>query len=88
LNEQLGKLKPEEKEKVMRLTNPFIERGIREGQIEIVLSLLKCRIGDLPAAQEKKICKLDLARIGLLGKSLLEFESRADLTRWLKENAS
>ncbi len=100
LNEHLGKLKLEEKEKVMRLTNPFIERGIREGikegtlagrregQVEIVLSQIKCRIGDLPAAQEKKICKLNLAKIGLLGKSLLDFESRVDLTRWLKQNAS
>jgi flagellar biosynthesis/type III secretory pathway protein FliH len=116
LNEHLGKLKPEEKEKVMRLTNPFIEQGKREGireglqrgkregiregiregslvgrregQVEIVLSLLKCRVGDFPTAQEKKIRKLDLSQIGMLGKSLLEFESREDLTRWLKQNAS
>jgi hypothetical protein len=92
LNEQLGKLKSEEKEKVMRLTNPFIERGkregMREGQVEIVLSQIQCRVGDLPSAQEKKIRKLDLNQIGVLGKSLLDFKSRADLTRWLKQNAS
>jgi hypothetical protein len=36
----------------------------------------------------KSIRKLDLANVEALGESLLEFRSRADLARWLRENAS
>jgi hypothetical protein len=38
--------------------------------------------------QKKAIRKLDLEKIEALGESLLEFNSRADLVRWLKNNAS
>jgi hypothetical protein len=34
------------------------------------------------------LCRPYLANIEALGESLLEFRSRADLTRWLRENAS
>jgi hypothetical protein len=92
LKDQLGKLDSMDREKVMRLTNPFIEigieQGIREGEVEMVLRLLKRRIGELPARQKKAIQRLGLAKIEALGESLLEFRSSADLFRWLKQNAS
>jgi hypothetical protein len=88
------------REKVMQLTNPFIDLGFRqgiekgvekgrhEGEIELVLRLLNRRLGALTDSQEKSIRMLDLAKIEALGESLLEFKSRADLACWLKANAS
>ena len=76
----------------MQLTNPFIEMGIQkgrfEGEVELVLRQLSRRLGSLPMHQKKVIRKLDLEKIEALGESLLEFNSRADLVRWLKNNTS
>jgi hypothetical protein len=101
LNKQMNKIESvETKEQVMRLTNPFIEMGIREGvekgmlagrregQVELVLRQIKRRWGALPLPQKRAIRSLKLAKIETLGESLLDFESRADLFRWLKQNAS
>jgi predicted transposase YdaD len=91
------------REKVMQLTNPFIELGIqrgiqqglqrgrqegqREGEIELVLRLLKRRLGVLTAPQERSVRKLDISRIEALSEALFDFTSRADLVRWLRANS-
>ena len=91
------------REKVMQLTNPFIELGIQrgrqegrqegrregrqEGQVELVLRLLRRRVGILTASQETAIRKLDLSRVEALSEALLDFTSRADLARWLHANS-
>jgi hypothetical protein len=87
------------REKVIRLTNPFIELGIhrgrqegrrqgrQQGEIELVLRQLKRRLGSLTAAQEEAVRMLKLRRIEALGEALLEFNSRADLDRWLKAHS-
>jgi predicted transposase YdaD len=87
------------REKVMQLTNPFIELGIqqglqrgrqegqREGEIELVLRLLKRRLGVLTAPQERSVRKLDTSRIEALSEALFDFTSRADLVRWLRANS-
>jgi flagellar biosynthesis/type III secretory pathway protein FliH len=88
------------REKTIQLTNPFIELGIQrgiqqgiqrglrqgrqEGEAELVLRLLKRRLGALPAPQEKAIRRLELSQIEALGEALLEFSSRGDLTSWLR----
>lgn len=107
-----SKVKPDLiREKLMQLTNPFIELGIQrgreegiqqglqqgvqegtvkgrqQGEVEFVLRQLKRRLGTLPGFQEKAIRKLELSRIEALGEALLEFTTRADLTRWLRKNA-
>jgi len=78
----------------MQLTNPFIELGKREGLQQgrqeegagLVLRLLARRLGALSAFQERAVRKLGLPKIEALGEALLDFRSRADLTRWLREN--
>ena len=55
--------------------------------IDLRLRLLRRRLGELPASQEGAIRKLGLPKIEMLGEALLEFTSRADLTRWLRSNA-
>ncbi len=83
----------------MELTNPLIElgklRGRKEGlqegkqrEVELVLRQLVRRLGTLSTSQGKAVRKLDLAKIEALGEALLDFRSRTDLARWLRENSS
>jgi hypothetical protein len=77
------------REKVIELTNPFIELGIsrgrRQGEIELVLRLLRRRLGSVTAPQEKALRVLSISRIEALGEALIEFSSPADLDRWLRK---
>jgi hypothetical protein len=67
--------------------NPLVGFGITEGrhqgEIELVLKLLKRRFGTLTAAQVKAARLLTLRQAEALGEALLEFHSRTDLDRWL-----
>ena len=64
------------------------EEGRFQGEVELVLRQLSRQLGALPVHQKRIIRKLDLKKIEALGESLLEFDSRADLVRWLKNNTS
>jgi hypothetical protein len=104
LEHKLSKVMPDmAREKVMQLTNPFIELGIQrgiqrgrkegrregrqEGEIELVLRLLKRRVGVLAASQERSVRKLEISRVEALSEALFDFTSRADLARWLRTNS-
>jgi hypothetical protein len=92
------------REKIMHLTNPFIElgrqqgiqqgmqqgieKGRHEGEVELVLRQLRRRLGAVSTSQKTLIGRLDPSKIEALGESLLDFKSPADLARWLKKNAS
>ena len=99
LRQEIAKVESKEmRDRVMQLTNPWIEAGKREGlqqgrnegrhegEAELVLKQLARRLGALSAAQEKSIRKLPLTKIEELGEALLEFTSRADFARWLRLN--
>jgi len=99
LRQEIAKVESSEmRDRVMQLTNPWIEAGKREGfqqgrnegrhegEAELVLKQLARRLGALSAAQEKSIRKLPLTKIEELGEALLEFTSRADFVRWLRLN--
>jgi len=87
------------REKVIQLTNPFIELGIlrgreegrregrQQGEVELVLKQLRHSLGTLTASQEKSVRTLELPRIEALGKALLKFNSSSDLDRWLRTRA-
>jgi hypothetical protein len=96
LEMELGKVTTDAvRERVMQLTNPFIElgkqrgreEGRQQGEVELVLRQLSRRMGTLSPSQAKTIRKLELSKIEALGEALLDFSSRTDLTRWLRENA-
>ncbi len=82
------------------MTNPWIEageqrglkrglkRGRQQGEAGLVLKQLRRRLGAISAAQERAIRNLSLRRVERLGEALLGFQSRADLVRWLRHNAS
>jgi Domain of unknown function (DUF4351) len=99
LRQGIAKVEPKEmRDRIMQLTNPWIEAGKQEGLheglqkgrhsegAELVLRLLARRLGALSAAQEKGIRKLPLSKIEELGEALLDFTSREDLARWLRAN--
>jgi hypothetical protein len=96
LQKKLDIVKPDAvREKVMDLTNPFIElgkeeglqQGRQQGEVELVLKLLSRRLGPLSSAQEKAVRKLPIPKIEALGEALLDFSSRTDLARWLRTHA-
>ncbi len=100
LEMELGRLRPDAaRQNIMELTNPFIElgklrgreeglqEGRQQGEVELVLRQLVRRLGTLPTSQGKAVRKLDLAKIEALGEALLDFRSRTDLARWLRENS-
>ncbi len=60
----------------------------QEGASEIVLRLLKRKVGDLPLSMEGAIRALPMAQIEALGDALLEFGALSDVERWLAENSS
>jgi flagellar biosynthesis/type III secretory pathway protein FliH len=101
LHQEISKVESKEMgDRVMELTNPWIEAGKeqgrqegrqeglqagrQQGEVELVLRLLSRRFGALSASQEKIIRKLPLQSIEELGEALLEFTSSADLARWLR----
>ncbi len=95
LRNEIAKVESKDmRDRLVQLTNPWIEAGKREGlqqgrhegEAELVLKQLARRLGALSAAQEKSIRKLPLTKIEELGEALLEFTSRADFVRWLRLN--
>ena len=59
------------------------ERGRHDGESELVLRLLKKRVGDISPAVQVQIKALPLARLEALGEALLDFTGAIDLERWL-----
>ncbi len=60
--------------------------GRHEGEADLVLRLLTRRLGPLPPLQTQAIRKLALRRVEELGEALLDFQTRTDLSRWLKSH--
>jgi len=93
LEREMSKLSPDmAREKVIELTNPFIQLGVRrgrkQGEIELVLRLLKRRLGSLTASQKNAVRRLKHSRVEMLGEALLEFASGGDLDRWLNAHST
>ncbi len=103
LRREIAKVESKEmRDRVMQLTNPWIEAGKREGvqqgleqglqqgrqegEVELVLRLLSRRLGALTSSQEKAVRKLPLGKIEDLGEALLEFTSSDNLAQWLRRN--
>ncbi|MDJ0747662.1 MAG: DUF4351 domain-containing protein, partial [Xenococcaceae cyanobacterium MO_167.B27] len=60
--------------------------GIKEGEVSLVLRLLKKRIGQIKAEDESQITNLSVEQLEALGEALLDFSSRDDLIAWLANN--
>ena len=57
--------------------------GKQEGEVSLVLRLLRKRLGQVSQDLEKRIQGLSIERLEDLGEALLDFATEADLVNWL-----
>ena len=57
--------------------------GIAEGEISLILRLLKRKFVKISPESEQKIRELSIEELENLGEALLDFESETDLRNWL-----
>ena len=60
------------------------QEGKKEGEVNLVLRLLKRKIGVVSAKLSEKIQNLSIEQLENLGDALLDFNSEDDLVRWLE----
>jgi predicted transposase YdaD len=87
-------IEPEEQELIMQLSPLYLEkiqaaeligeeRGRQIGECELVLRLLKKRVGNISPTDQMQIKSLTLAQLEALGEALLDFTGAIDLEQWL-----
>lgn len=88
--QEIKQFKPRERSVAMEYITSWERKGIEigklEGKLELVLRQLPKRTGELSAAMRKRVSKLSAAQLDLLGDALIDFQRKADLSKWLKEN--
>lgn len=60
-----------------------LEQGVQQGKADLVLHLLRCRIGEIESEDETRINTLSVEELKALGEALLDFSSRDNLLVWL-----
>jgi Domain of unknown function (DUF4351) len=90
LMEEIAKMKGKPKEGVMQIVTSWMEKGLEQGrqegrreQVALLLGQLRWKIGALSDLMEQRVEGLPIERLRDLAMALLEFESEADLRRWL-----
>ncbi len=63
-----------------------IKEGRREGRRDLLLMQLIHRFGALSPEEEAQIAEMKEAQLERLGKALLDFKNRQDLTNWLTKS--
>jgi flagellar biosynthesis/type III secretory pathway protein FliH len=95
LQEQLDRIEPREKEEVMTIVTSWMQKGIdqgieqgreegRERTIATIVRQLKRKVGTLNAEFEQRLSRLSFDELDLLAEALFDFETTADLDRWLQ----
>lgn len=86
-------IEPEEQALIMQLSPLLLERiaaseqrGGLKGYHELVLRLLKKKIGGLSVEVEAQVRNLSLLQAETLGEALLDFTQPSDLFQWLQSN--
>ena len=90
-------IEPEEQALIMQLSPLLLERiaaseqrgeqrGELKGYQELVLRILKKKIGSLSVELEAQVKTLSLAQAENLGEMLLDFTEINDLLQWLEDN--
>ena len=96
---ELGTIESEEREQVMQIVTSWMRTGIEQGrqegleeglqrETELILRLLKRKIGRLSPEIEEQVKGLAIADWENLGEALLDFEQQEDLTVWLRNLSS
>ena len=88
---EIAKLDPKTRKKIMQLTTSWKEEGIQEGiligkqeeALILILRQLKRLLGKVSVGAQKHIKKLSLSQLEDLSEALLDFSSSRDLLDWL-----
>ena len=64
-----------------------LEKGLEQEARKVAIRLLERRFGKLSQSARLRIEHLDVERSEALCDALLDFQSKNDLTRWLKQYA-
>lgn len=94
--DEVERMTPQERKKVMEYLTPTEREGFDkgliegkiEGKIELALKMLSRKLGELSTAIQKKLRKLSDEQIDELALALFEFQTKAELNRWLKEKTT
>ncbi len=63
-----------------------IQEGVQQGKVDLVLHLLKIRLGELQSEDEVRISALSLEQLEALGVAMFDFSGSDDLLAWLNDN--
>jgi Domain of unknown function (DUF4351) len=92
LQEQLDRIGLREKEDIMTIVTSWMQQGIdqgidqgRERASGTIARQLKRKIGALNVEVEQRLSQLSFDELDLLGEALFDFETPADLDRWLQK---
>ena len=80
---------PEERALIMQLSPLLLERisaSELKGHQELLLRLLRKKIGGLSIELETQVRNLSLVQTETLGEALLDFTQASDLFQWLSDN--
>jgi hypothetical protein len=87
LKRKVEVLQPEEREQVTEVLNDWVEEGRQEGrqegQVQLVLRLLRRRVGPVPTKLQDGVRALPPERLEELAEALLDFSSLKDARNWL-----
>ncbi len=63
-----------------------MQQGVQQGVADTILYLLNVKIGSIGLRTQSQIKKLSAPKLRDLSAALLNFSTRTDLTKWLKDN--
>lgn len=64
-----------------------LQQGLQQGERKVALRQLERRFGKLSPGIRRQLEQLVVEQLEALCEALLDFQTKADLTRWLKEHA-
>lgn len=74
-----------QQEEVMEIVTSWMETGIQQGKIAVILRLLNRKIGTLEPELHERIRSLSITKLEDLAEVLLDFSNTEDLINWLNE---
>jgi Domain of unknown function (DUF4351) len=84
--EELARIEPRQEEQVMRIVTSWMEEGMQQEAVSLIMRQLTRRVGALAPQLQQRIQGLSVAQLEDLGEALLDFTSVADLEAWLSDN--
>lgn len=82
--EQLASIEPKQEE-VMEIVTSWMEEGMQQEAVSLVVRLLNRRCGSLTPQLRERIEALSTPQLEDLGEALLDFAGVADLEAWLRD---